>query len=136
MREENPATDPPEIHISLEQVRLRFEAWRRHRGKRERIPDSLWEAAVELSERYSVGHLAKALRINHTALKRRVCRMRPMSTPGFAPFFELPLFPAKVALHCTVEVTRSDGAVMRMRIEGGDGSQLVELGKAFYSSGS
>lgn len=135
MRKENDATNPSELHAGLEQVRLRFETWRRRREKRTRIPDSLWEAAVELSGRYSVGCVSKALRVNHTALKSRIRRMKP-EAPVSATFFELPLFAANATSQCTVEISRGDGAVMRMRFEGGDGSQPVELGKAFWSRGS
>jgi len=133
MREENEEKTSSELHAGLEQVRLRFETWRRRREKRTRIPDSLWAAAVDLSGSYSVGRLSKTLRVNHAALKRRI-RQRKPEMP--ATFVELPFFPANMASQCTVEICRSDGAVLRMRFEGGNGSQPVELGKAFWSSGS
>jgi hypothetical protein len=57
---------------SLEQVRQRFESWRQRRKKRTRIPPNLWQAAIALSEEYSICHLSKVLRVNYTTLKEKV----------------------------------------------------------------
>ena len=46
----------------LEAVRRRFEFWRRTREGRSRIPDVLWNSAVELSATYGIHRTAKTLR--------------------------------------------------------------------------
>lgn len=47
--------DVPTSAPTLEQVRQRFEFWRKRRKKRTRIPQNLWQAAIALSEEYSGG---------------------------------------------------------------------------------
>jgi hypothetical protein len=128
------------IAPSLEQVQQRFESWRKLRKKRTRIPQNLWQAAIALSEEYSICHLSKALRVNYTALKEKVVNAnRPdkhpsdVSSPTFIelPVPELPSFPES-----TIEMIKSDGSVMRMHVKGAACSDLVELGKAFWATGS
>lgn len=132
-------TDVPENLSSLEQIQIRFETWRQRRKKRTRIPKSLWEAAVGLSEEYSVSHLSKALRVNHTALKRQIEKMRPAqdSVPhASTTFLELPIPPLNTVPECTVEIFRNDGAVMKMHLKGNSGSDFLEMSKAFWTNGS
>ena len=43
-----------QVHEDLKEVELRFEHWRKTRSKKGHIPDLLWEAAVSLTEKYSV----------------------------------------------------------------------------------
>ena len=125
------------IAPSLEQVQQRFESWRKRRKKRTRIPQNLWQAAVALSEEYSVRHLSKALGINYTALKEKVaCAKSPEERPSdilSTPFIELPAVPL---LESTIEMIKSDGSVMRMHVKGADSSDLVELGNAFLATDS
>lgn len=56
----------------FERVRSRFERWRKTREGHPRIPETLWRAAARLAPRYSVHEIARALRLNHTDLKKRV----------------------------------------------------------------
>lgn len=125
------------IAPSLEQVRQRFESWRQHRKRRTRIPQSLWKAAAALSQAYSISHLAKALRVNHTALKNQVAIFNPPepSLSDFSPFVEFPA-PAEPFLESSIEMIKSDGSVMRMHVKGAGGLDVVELGRAFLAMDS
>lgn len=49
---------------TLEGVQQQFEEWRRHRGRREKIPPALWEAAASLA--------GKRLRLHYRTLKNRI----------------------------------------------------------------
>jgi len=55
----------------LENVRRRFERWRRTRTARTRIPESLWTATVKMAGKYGVHQTAKTLRIDYYELKKR-----------------------------------------------------------------
>jgi len=125
--------------LSLEQVRQRFESWRRRRKKRTRIPQTLWQAAVSLSEEYSINHLSKTLSVNYTALKKKVINAKTAKkeTSGVSssPFMELPV-PAVPLTESTIEMTKSDGSVMRIQIKGVTGLNWVELSKAFWAMDS
>jgi len=132
------AADASIIELSLEQVRQRFEAWRQQRKKRTRIPQDLWQAAVALSEKHSLCHLSKALRVNHTALKKQVVKFntpeQAVSDMPCTTFFELPA-PTSL-LESNIEMIKRDGSVMRMHVRGATCSDLVQLSKAFLETRS
>jgi hypothetical protein len=139
MSDDEHAPDISTMAPSLEQVQQRFESWRQRRKKRTRIPQNLWQAAVALSEEYSICHLSKALRVNYTALKKKVVNAntpeKNTSDVSAATFIELPV-PAAPLIESTIEMIKSDGSVMRMRVKGAACSDLVELGKAFWATDS
>ena len=134
MNDDTHETDELPIAPSLEQVQQRFESWRQRRKKRTRIPQNLWKAAVTLSEEYSICHLSKALRVNHSALKKQVVKFNtPEPSPSdVSPFVELPA-PAAPLIESTIEMIKSDGSVMRMHVKGIGSLDLVELGRAFLA---
>ena len=136
MSQENLPADKP----TLEDVRNRFESWRKHRKKRSPIPKSLWKAAVGLSEDYSICRLSKALHLNYTALRNQILEARNRNASALsirsAAFLELPVSPSIGPVECTVEMERNDGAKMKMYVKGNAELDLLELGKAFWSNGS
>jgi hypothetical protein len=138
MSNDNQSTDVATIASTIEQVQRRFESWRQRRKKRTRIPQSLWKAAVALSEQYSICHLSKVLRVNYTALKNQVLKLNPpapsASYVSTATFLELPQSAAP--LESTIEIVRGDGAVMTMHLKAATSSDLLELGKAFWAGDS
>ncbi len=62
----------PTTDSALEEVRIQFETWREAKKGNDRIPESLWQPAVDLTKTYSLNKIAKALGLNHTRLKIRV----------------------------------------------------------------
>lgn len=139
MSDEPHAFDELSMPLSLEQVQQRFESWRLRRKKRTRIPRTLWQAAVSLSEEYSINHLSKALRVNYTELKKKVVNAQTAKkeTSGISssPFIELPV-PAAPLTESTIEMIKSDGSVMRIQIKGITDLNWVELSKAFWAMDS
>lgn len=84
----------PTTKTTLEDVRYRFEQWREIREHRTPIPDSLWEGAVSLSADHSIHKISKALRLDYTALKRRIYASRSENLPeavSSSAFIELDL---------------------------------------------
>lgn len=139
MSDDTHAFDELSMPLSLEQVQQRFESWRQRRKKRTRIPQTLWQAAVSLSEEYSINHLSKTLRVNYTALKKKVVTVQTSKkeTSGISssPFIELPV-PAAPLTESTIEMIKSDGSVMRIQVTGVPGLNWVELSKAFWTMDS
>jgi hypothetical protein len=137
MNDDTSPTDVSAIAPTLEQVRQRFESWRQRRKKRTRIPQSLWQAAIALSEEYSICHLSKTLRVNYTALKNKVENADSPEEQSSdilpTPFIRLPT-PTVPLLESTIEMIKSDGSVMRMNVKGAGCSDWVELAKAFLAS--
>jgi hypothetical protein len=72
--------------MSLEQVRERFEEWRATREKRGRVPEELWDAAVDLTYRHSICIVSKTLRLDFNGLKQRVHKKRHGAETGFIAF--------------------------------------------------
>ena len=66
--------------LNLDEVRTRFENWRQHRQGKQRIPDGLWTAAIEVARRDGVNPTAAALHLDGGKLKRRM--MAADSVPG------------------------------------------------------
>jgi len=60
------------LQPTLEEVQQLFEEWRRHKKRRDRIPEALWKAAVFLSGDLSINQISRLLHLNHTALRDRV----------------------------------------------------------------
>jgi hypothetical protein len=71
-------------HAPSPQVRAarnRFESWRKSKQGRERIPEPLWAQAVNLCGRHSAHRVARWLRLNSTALRRRLNGNRQQERP-------------------------------------------------------
>ena len=120
---------------TLEEIREKFETWRKTREKRTTIPDALWEAAISLCTRYSLCQISKALRLNYSDLKLRVQASQSFlqSSPVIGPAFidlglKSPILPAE----CIVEMEDQNGAKMSMYFKGEAGLDLLELGKVFW----
>ncbi len=122
---------------ALESVKLQFKTWRETRKHKGRIPDKLWEAAAGLSEQYSVHHISKALRVNHTALKDHIAARKTHEKPAAeACFLELPSLAKPPASGCLIEMENSHGETMRMRFAGEVHLDLLTLSLDFWRHGS
>ncbi|ACN18000.1 hypothetical protein HRM2_p00060 (plasmid) [Desulforapulum autotrophicum HRM2] len=60
----------PAAVSALKKVQKQFKHWRKTKTGRERIPDSLWQAAADVFHigGHSLNKVAKALHLNHTHL--------------------------------------------------------------------
>lgn len=128
-------TQPLNVHSDskLEQVIQRFEQWRNIRRKRESIPQSLWDAAVELTRDYPVLKVSRALRLNYTDLKGRAAKITQDSNSSCpTEFVQLNLTPPSGP--CSIEITRSDGATMSIRLNSTDHGDMLALTRAFLQS--
>ena len=140
MRETSSLITAATVKPTLEVVRHQFEAWRKRRRRRGRIPEALWEAAVGLCREHSICEVSRSLRLNYNGLKDRTPKARDMglaigkrSDPGFVKLdLGAPIIPSE----CLVEMEAPNGAKMRMCLRGGlRDVDLVELGRAFWRQG-
>ncbi len=119
--------------LTMNEVMARIEEWRNTRKRRKPMPEELWEAAASLSKEYSIHRISKALRLNYTALKKRIqpdeCSSN--SKAGVPAFIELDLASSSIS-ECIVEMEDGSGAKMRMHFRGKTDFDLLELGKAFW----
>ena len=140
MRETRSLIIPPTVKPALEVVRHQFEAWRKRRRCRGRIPEALWEAAVGLCREYSICEVSQSLRLNYNGLKNRTPKARDM---GFVVgkrsdlgFVKLDLGAPIVPSECLVEMETPNGARMKMSFKGVPRDfDPVELSRTFWRQG-
>jgi hypothetical protein len=131
------ASDASDLQNDLEQLRRRFEEFRNAQSVRSRLPDSLWAAAAELASRHGVNPTARALRLDYTALRKRVKnpegpkRKRTAAVPP--TFMEFVAPGAKAVTNCMVEVESTQGGKLRLELKAVATTELADLIRAFVS---
>jgi hypothetical protein len=140
MRESHNLINAPAVRPTLEAVRHQFEAWRKRRRCRSRIPEDLWEAAADLCQEHSLCEVSRGLRLNYNDLKHHVQKSKDRGLAvGQDPdlgFVRLDLAGAIAAPQCLVEMEAPNGARMRMSFKGGARDfDPVQLGRAFWRQG-
>jgi transposase-like protein len=81
------ATKRVMVAESVEQLSQQFEQFRSGRSGRGRLPDSLWQAAVEQALQHGVNVVSQALRLDYNVLKRRVEQAKQPRRRSAAPAF-------------------------------------------------
>jgi hypothetical protein len=94
-----------------------LEEWRGANPPRTRLPEPIWEAAVEMAQRHGLHCTTKALRMDYMRLKKRLPAgtQPPRSTPP--AFLELLASPTTAPVECVVEL-ESAGDKMRVTMKG------------------
>ena len=103
----------------IEVVQKHFETWRSNRaGRREPIPQHLWQAAAKLCRNHPMSHVSRQLRLSYSDLKKRVTKdhLLPMQ------FMEIDM--DTLAGRWQIECNRADGN--RLRIAGSGQAPAIE----------
>jgi hypothetical protein len=134
-----PAPTPPP-KLTMAEVQIKFEHWRRTRKSRKPIPKKLWNDAVILSKEISINKVAKALRLNYTALRDRVHganSKESIEKPSASSFIEIDFSNSvSTTSECIVEMEKKCGAKMRMCFRGKTDFDPLSLSKAFWNNGT
>jgi hypothetical protein len=107
MKRRGKAVPEPITHLERQ-----LEQFRSRQTKRTKLPEPLWQAAVELAGQYGVYAVAHPLRLDYMGLRRRLAEAP--SLPSKAPratFVELKATPTA---DCLVEFDSPKGAKMRI----------------------
>ena len=121
-----------QLPAALERVRSQFEEWRTHKGnRRERIPERLWSAAAEAAQRHGVHAVSRAVRIEHSALRRRVQTARGVANDATA-FVEMD--GAAGSVGCIIELEKGNGARMRICVHDGAAVDWSRMKEAFLGA--
>ena len=129
------ARDTKPVTPSLDELRSRFDQWRRSRQGRARIPDE-WGAAVTLARRDGVNSTATALHLDGGKLKRRMLAARVPATKRTPPaFVELVAAGADARPEYTLEVETAAGK-LRIYCKGATATDLAELSRALWGLAS
>ncbi len=115
--------------LNLDEVRTRFENWRQNRRGKQRIPDELWSAAMELARRDGVNPTAAALHLDGGKLKRRMVAADSMPGKAMPPTFVELMPPAVDQRECMIEL---EGRKSKLRIhwKGATASDVAALSRA------
>ncbi len=117
----------PTTKPTLEDVHNLFSMWRETRRSRKPIPKELWEAAAALCDDYTINQISKALRLNHTVLKKHIqsikggCLSETVSQPTF---IELDLHQSKFP---TKRQTSSEKVTVRITSQSSRDDILLQL---------
>ena len=109
-RESTPIPDP------VAQLQRQLEQFRSSQSGRTKLPESLWQAAVELARQHGVHAVAHPLRLDYTRLKQRLggspIGQRKATKPAFV---ELVAPPRAQLEECVIEFESSSGSTMRIQ---------------------
>jgi hypothetical protein len=101
---------------SVMQLERQFEQFRSTRSGREKLPDSLWQAAVEQARQHGANVVAHTLRLDYNALKRRLSgASSPHQEPSPASFVELVAGATAAADEYIIEFETSPSPRMRVQ---------------------
>lgn len=112
VNQDNSSTTSPS-HLDI--VVSQFEHWRITRGKRGRIPDSLWILVAPLMDKYNHNEIASALRLNHAQMKERVLPFLSQALDKSTTFVEYPLPSPTFSMEgCIMEFTCKNGSAVKI----------------------
>jgi len=128
----------------IAQLQRQFEQFRGGHAHRTRLPDSLWQAAVELARQHGLNLVAHPQRLDYAQLKKRlgevvavapkrasVVASRPAKKVGAPAFVELiSAHPAAIA-DCVIECESSIGGKMRIQWKGSASPDWPSLFRAW-----
>jgi len=130
------------VRQSLAEVEKRFRSWRDGRKRGEKIPQELWSAAVGLTERYSLDEIASTLTLHRGRLEKRVkaatrAQDRPRASVSKVDqgFIDVGTLCGDYREACTVESEDGEGRTLTMHLHGAGCRQVIDIAKAFWSSG-
>lgn len=115
----------------LDDLGEHFAAWRRQRPRGSRIPDHLWQAAVEAARQHGVSQTSLRLGVDYYSLARRLkAKCRAASGRGSMEFVEIPGRVLSASPACVVKL--QDGKGLRLRVELRDVGGAESLARSLW----
>ena len=123
------------LRLKLGKLSRELDCWRHSAQRGRRIPESLWQRAVNLARIHGVSPISAALRLSYYDLQARAQGEHALSTARPTPptFVELPAPKGNTVLGPpgTVEVVHGCGARLLLRLPQGKPEDLLALVRAF-----
>jgi hypothetical protein len=126
------------ISADLSQAAARFNQWRCSASTKGRIPDFLWNLAVEVAQEYGLSRTATTLKLGYYDLKKRLAERTALAAPSphstvADGFVELDPAALAMSCHCTIEFEKPCGSRLRIELKGSM-PDLEALGRSFWES--
>jgi hypothetical protein len=98
------------------QLQRQLEDFRNCQPVRTKLPETLWQAAVELARQYGIYSVAHPLRLDYVGLKKRLGDLSPPHRRKAAPpaFVEVVAAQPAALEACIIEFESARGAKMRI----------------------
>ena len=124
------------LAVNLEEVKARFEEWRRNRKGKAPIPDELWALAAEVARTEGVSRTSTELRVEWNHLKRRMAAPSGTSSKPAPPRFVELVAPRGESLReCVIEL-EGRRATLRIQLKDASASYLATLSRELWESAS
>jgi len=123
------------IPEAIAQLQRQLDQFRSTQRVRTKLPDTLWQAAVELARQYGIFAVAHPLRLDYTRLKQRLGGMpnqpRKQNKPAFV---ELIGDGATALPECVIEFEAPGGGKMRIQWKAAVPSDWASLLRAWHET--
>jgi hypothetical protein len=114
------------------QLQRQFDQFRSARSRRTKLPEPLWEAAVELARQHGLYSVAHPLRLDYVQLKKRLSGATNLGNKTAKPaFVELIAAHAASVADCVIEFESSAGSKMRIQWKGSSTPDWASLLRAW-----
>ena len=113
----------------------RLESYRKRPRRPRRLPEGIWGAAVAQAQEHGVSVVARALRLDYYALKRRASEAAGAPRGEVSPnFVEVCVGRSGSDGGCTLELEDGTGRKMRVEVANRGGLDLAGLARAFWGA--
>ncbi len=120
---------------AIEQLQGQLDEFRSTRPHRTKLPETLWQAAVELARQYGVYSVAHPLRLDYTGLKKRLDGVPDHKKKAAKPaFVELITKHSATMADCVIEFESSVGSKMRIEWKASTAPDWISLFRAWRES--
>ena len=121
----------PPIPEAIVQLQRQLDQFRSTQPRRTKLPESLWQAAVELARQHGVYSVAHPLRLDYMGLKKRLGGV-PIRRRATKPAFVELVAPHTTPLgECVIELESSRGGKMRIQWKASGPPDWVSLLRAW-----
>lgn len=121
------------VGASLEEVKRRFDAWRREHRWLGRIPNALWRMAGEAAAVHGVEATAEFLLLDPSRLETWLPRTPAVATEDDAAgFVELPSLIMGPPAECALELEDAAGRKLRILLKGPATAQALAISQMLW----
>jgi len=122
----------PPIPEAIVQLQRQLDQFRSTQPRRTKLPESLWQAAVELARQYGVYSVANPLRLDYMGLKKRLGGVPIVRRKATKPAFVELITPHAIPLEeCLIEFESSRGGKVRIQWKASAPPDWVSLLRAW-----
>jgi len=120
------------IPEAIIQLQRQLDQFRRTQQRRTKLPEPLWQAAVELARQHGIYPVAHSLRLDYMGLKKRLggipIRRRKATKPGFVELIAPRATPLE---ECAIDFECPSGRKMRIQWKASTPPDWVSLLRAW-----